>query len=118
MRFPYSRYEECSVCKADQHVCRLCREYDPNLADACREDRADFVVDKEKANFCDYFKPRPGAYQPRDEAQAREARARLAELFGESPAQLDRGQDGDQDSSPKTEAERALQELKRLFGDD
>jgi hypothetical protein len=114
MRFPYSRYEECSVCKADQHVCRLCREYDPNLADGCREDRAEFVLDKEKANFCDYFKPRPGAYQPRDDAQAREARARLAELFGESSGQLE----NDLNSNPKTEAERALQELKRLFGDE
>ena len=113
MRFPYSRYEECSACKADLHVCRLCRQYDSAVSDACREDRADFVLDKEKANFCDYFKPHPGAYQPADERKAREARAQLAELFGDSEPPQD-----DKDSGSESEAERALRELKRLFGDD
>lgn len=114
MRFPYSRYEECSACKADQHVCRLCKEYDTGVANGCREDRADFVLDKEKANFCDYFKPRPGAYQPRDDRQAREARARLAELFGEPTASAT----GQPATAEETESERALRELKRLLGDE
>ncbi|MCB1670856.1 MAG: hypothetical protein R3F41_20190 [Gammaproteobacteria bacterium] len=117
MRFPYSRYEECSTCKADLHVCRLCREYDPAIANACREERAEFVLDKEKANFCDYYRPRPGAYQPADDSKAREARARLAELFGESPP--DASSAGDVEAgAPETEAERALRELRRLFGED
>jgi len=114
MRSPYSRYEECSACKADQHVCLMCKEYDPTVADGCREDRADYVLDKEKANFCDYFKPRPGAFQPKDDSQTREARERLAELFGEEQPELDSKQQDDADS----EADRALKELKRLFGDD
>jgi len=113
--FPFSRYEECSVCKADQHVCLLCKEYDPNISDGCREDRADFVLDKEKANFCDYFKPKANAYRKKDDQQARQARAKLAELFGETPPLDSDKKDGD---SAATEAERALQELKKLFGDD
>ena len=113
-RSPYSRYEECTVCKADLHVCRMCRDYDPQVADACREDRADFVLDKDKANFCDFFRPRTGAYQKTDDSAAREARARLADLFGEAPAQPE-------EESTKTspsDSDRALAELKRLFGDD
>ena len=111
---PLSRYEECSVCKADQHVCMMCREYDPSIADACREERAEFVLDKDKANFCDYFKPRPNAYRKPDDAAARAARAKLAELFGETPPA-----DTEQapPSTPQSEAERALAELKRLFGE-
>ncbi len=111
---PFSRYEECSACKADLHVCLACKNYDGNLSDACREDRADFVLDKDKANFCDYFKANPKAYKKQDNAEARAARAKLAELFGEAPAD----ESEDQDDSPQTEADRALAELKRLFGDD
>jgi hypothetical protein len=113
MRYPYSRYEECSVCKADLHVCRMCREYDARVANACREDRAEYVLDKDKANFCDYFRPRSGAFQKKDDAAEREARARLAELFGEAVPEHDNAEQ----ENTESEADRALAELKRLFGD-
>ena len=111
---PFSRYEECSACKADLHVCLACKHYDASLSDACREDRADFILDKDKANFCDYFKVNARAYQKQDDAAAREARAKLAELFGEEPLDPDKAPE----TSPQTESDRALAELKRLFGDD
>ena len=111
---PFSRYEECSACKADLHVCLACKSYKPSLADACDEDRADFVLDKDKANFCDYFRANPRAYKQQDNSEAKAARAKLAELFGEEPAEDAAGQD----NSPKTEADQALAELKRLFGDE
>ena len=111
---PFSRREECSVCKADQHVCMLCKDYDPTVSNACREDRADFILEKEKANFCDYFKPRPNAYQRKDQQAAAEARAKLADLFGEEPEKTE----SETDKTPAlTESEKALEELKRLFGD-
>lgn len=112
---PFSRYEECSVCKADLHVCLACRHYDPNLNDGCREDRAEFVLDKDKANFCDYFRANPKPHVSRDNAEARAARARLAELFGEAAPD---SEDPARADDPKTEADRALAELKKLFGDD
>ncbi len=111
---PFSRYEECSTCKADLHACLACRHYDPALSDACREDRADFILDKDKANFCDYFKVNTRAFQKKDNDEAREARAKLAALFGEElPAE-----DPDHESSPLSESDKALADLKRLFGDD
>lgn len=109
---PFSRYEECSICKADLHVCLSCRSYDPATADGCREDRADFVLDKDKANFCDFFRPDPQAFRPRDDAAARTARAKLAALFGEGEPPQDAPE-----VPPVSEADRALAELKRLFGD-
>jgi len=112
---PYSRYEECTRCKADLHVCLLCRHYDPIVADACREDRADYILDKDKANFCDYFKPRPGAHVPHDDEANLEAKRKLAELFGEETADTASDQP---DTNPISEADKALAELKRLFGDD
>lgn len=111
---PFSRYEECSVCKADLHACLACRHYDPSVSDACREDRADFVLDKDKANFCDFYKPDPRAHKPTDDSAAREARAKLAALFGEGAADDEQTTTAD----PQSEADRALAELQRLFGDD
>jgi len=111
---PFSRREECSHCNADQHVCLLCTEYDAAVSDACREGRADFVLDKDKANFCDFFKPHPDAYQKKDASQETEARARLAELFGDEQGAAT----GDAGANISlTESEKALEELKRLFDD-
>ena len=110
---PFSRYEECTLCKADLHVCLTCRHYNPLINDSCREDRAEFVLDKDKANFCDYFKVNTHAYKRKDMSEAQMAKRKLTELFGEAPAD-----DADLEiSTPQTEAEKALAELQRLFGD-
>jgi len=110
---PFSRYEECSTCNADLHACISCKNYAPTLSDSCSEDRAEFVLDNEKANFCDFFKVNPKAYGNKDDAAAAAARASLAELFGEETEQ-----DSDADPSPTAEADKALAELKSLFGDE
>lgn len=110
---PFSRYEECSTCKADLHACVSCKNYRPNLSDGCSEDRADFVLDKDKANFCDFFNVNPKAYSLKDDASGKAARARLAELFGEEIET-----ESEAVTSPSKEADKALEELKRLFGDD
>jgi hypothetical protein len=33
----------------------MCRHYDKNSYNECRESMADRITEKEKANFCDYF---------------------------------------------------------------
>ena len=110
---PFSRYEECGKCRADLHACLGCRHYAPAAADACREDRADFTLDKDKANLCDFFTVHTKAYRHQDKAAAQKARAALAEIFGEDlPAD-----DMDSIHSAQTEADPALAELKRLFGE-
>lgn len=111
---PFSRYEECSLCKADLHCCRACSHYDSSASDGCREDRADFILAKERANFCDYFKVNRNAYNPADQQEAAQARAKLAALFGEEPEQQS---PSSRARSPQSESERALAELKRLFGE-
>jgi hypothetical protein len=52
--------------------------YDTSAHNRCREPQAEWVTDRERANFCDYFKPntqvaaaRPkGASGPLDEARS------------------------------------------------
>ena len=111
---PFSRHEECSYCNADLHVCIACKNYEPSISDACKEDRADFVLDKDRANFCDYFKVNPRAYKKQDNSKARKERAKLAELFGEI---LPEENAKSKNTVPQSEADKALAELKRLFGD-
>ena len=55
---PLGRREECSKCHSDAHVCKNCAHYDPKVYNECRETQADFIQEKERANFCDYFQVR------------------------------------------------------------
>lgn len=49
------RSDTCSHCGRDLHCCLQCKFYDPGSYNECREVQAERVVDKERANFCDYF---------------------------------------------------------------
>lgn len=49
------RTETCHGCGADLKVCLNCIQYDPRVAEQCREKRADLVLDKHLANYCEYF---------------------------------------------------------------
>lgn len=51
--------EACSRCDADLHCCKNCEFYDPAKHNQCNESQAEWVRDKEAANYCDYFRPAP-----------------------------------------------------------
>jgi hypothetical protein len=57
----------------------MCIFYDSKAYNECRETSADRVQDKEKANFCDYFKISSSGGDP-DHAK-KEALAKAAALF-------------------------------------
>lgn len=82
LSLPLRRLDECPKCRAELHVCKLCVDYDTRVAKHCREPTVEEVRDKEKANFCDYFKPRSGAYTPPDKAGIDKSKAALDALFG------------------------------------
>lgn len=82
LTLPLRRLEECLKCRAELHVCRMCVDYDTSVAKHCREPTAEEVRDKTHANFCDFFKPRPGAYVAPNTAEADKARTELERLFG------------------------------------
>jgi hypothetical protein len=90
-----------------------CKNFDPSVSDGCREDKADFILDKDKANFCDYFKANPKAYKKLDKKEARAARAKLAELFGEEFS----NEIGPTASTAQSESDDALAKLKEIFGE-
>jgi len=51
-----SRNDACPSCGADLRCCRNCRFYDGAVYNACRETQAERVLDKERSNFCDFFR--------------------------------------------------------------
>lgn len=54
------RQDSCEKCSRDTRVCRNCRHYDRSSNNECREEQAGRQVEKEKANFCEWFQPREG----------------------------------------------------------
>ncbi|MBP9673834.1 MAG: hypothetical protein KBD63_01960 [Bacteriovoracaceae bacterium] len=59
----FSRTEECSHCYAAFKCCRMCLYYDLAAYNECREPSAGRMVDKEKANFCEFFTINPDPQQ-------------------------------------------------------
>ena len=82
LSLPLRRTDECRVCRAELHVCLMCEFYDTSVAKSCRETIAEEVKDKQRANFCDYFRPSDRAYRPGDQSAADKAKAELEALFG------------------------------------
>ncbi|NCA70699.1 MAG: hypothetical protein EOM91_11450 [Sphingobacteriia bacterium] len=69
----YARANRCPGCDRPTHCCRNCRHYAPGRANECREPLVERVVEKDRANFCDWFAPqtqRGPATTPTDDPDA------------------------------------------------
>jgi hypothetical protein len=106
LSLPLRRLDECRKCGAELHVCKLCEFYNVTVAKHCRETVAEEVKDKERANFCDYFKPQPNAYSTAGQDAASKAKADLAAMFGGA----------NPGASEPSAADKAREELEKLFG--
>ena len=51
-----SRNDTCPKCGADLKCCLNCGFYEGRSYNQCTETQAERITDKEKANFCDYFR--------------------------------------------------------------
>jgi hypothetical protein len=81
LSLPLRRLDVCKSCNAELHVCKLCVEYDTSKAKHCKEPTAEEVRKKDEANFCDHFKPKEGAYVPKNTAEVEKAKSALDDLF-------------------------------------
>jgi hypothetical protein len=54
--FFVGRQTQCPSCGADLHCCLNCSFYDLGAYNDCREPQAERVLDKDRSNFCDFFK--------------------------------------------------------------
>ena len=73
------RRDECPQCKRDLHSCLQCRFYDRSYHNQCRESQAEYVGDKERSNFCDYFQF--GRESEGEKSAAEDAKRKLEGLF-------------------------------------
>ena len=53
----FNRESRCPACKRAVHACKNCKFYKPGYANDCTEPVAEYVTEKDRANFCDYFEP-------------------------------------------------------------
>ena len=79
---PLSTYAECRSCRAQLHCCRQCQHYNPRLRADCDEPRAESHSEREKANFCDWFKLRREFVEPGEKAPSADHQTELDTLFG------------------------------------
>ncbi|MBI4042992.1 MAG: hypothetical protein HY391_05915 [Deltaproteobacteria bacterium] len=79
--------DNCSTCATDLHCCFNCHFYDARAHNQCREPQADYVKDKERANYCEYFRPASGeemegrGFMGKRSAQSKAALAAAEKLF-------------------------------------
>lgn len=86
LSLPLSRRDQCPECWCELHVCKMCISFDRQVPRQCREDGADDVTDKDRANFCDWFQPSETAFDPSRKSEADAAREALDALFGDGDA--------------------------------
>ena len=77
------RSSECPSCGRDIKVCLNCKFYSPGSNMDCREDISEAVIDKDKANFCDYFKLGDGTSGGTVQKKADKARSEFDSLFND-----------------------------------
>ena len=74
------RDDRCDHCNADLHCCKNCEHWDPSAHNQCKEHIAEYIPDREKANFCSFFTFKDGA--PEDTtARVAKSKAALDALF-------------------------------------
>ncbi len=47
--------QDCADCGHDLHSCVQCQHYDPKIYNECKETMADRILEKQKANYCEFF---------------------------------------------------------------
>ena len=85
LTLPFSRRDECPSCAAHVHVCRMCVHFDEVVPKKCREDDAEEVTEKERANFCDWFKPGRDTFDPVRASKAAKPESKTAQTGSAAP---------------------------------
>lgn len=81
LSLPLTRRDLCPECGVELHVCRMCTQFDRRAPGQCREDDAEDVKEKQRANFCEWFAPSATAFEPKQKSEADQALASLEAIF-------------------------------------
>lgn len=114
---PISRHNQCPKCFEDLHCCQLCIHFDEENASRCMEDRAEPPMQKENANFCEYWRGNTNAFKPALKTAGSDAKAKLDALFGCSDdKEADDREERADVERPLSAEKKAKAELEALFG--
>ena len=104
---PITRRSHCPECFAELHCCLMCRRYTTRFHTKCEDERADPPERKDNANFCDYYKPRSGAFDAHGKMDADAAGSELKALFGrgEESGGDEGGEDSSEPDDPRDDAD-------------
>ncbi|MCP4908193.1 MAG: hypothetical protein GY910_24740 [bacterium] len=73
--------DECDRCHADLHICLNCVHHDLSAYNECREPNAERLLDRDRANRCDFFRPGRGDGQAEEGSERARAKKDLENLF-------------------------------------
>ena len=76
-----TRNDICPKCGAYLRNCYNCDFYDSGAHNQCRESSAEWVGDKEKANFCEYFVVSAKRFSGVGKSSKGEGKKKLDDLF-------------------------------------
>lgn len=77
------RNSTCGYCGTDLHSCKNCKFYEPGRHYDCNETVEEIIVDKERSNFCDYFKAKNTFSKTNNSDSAAKAKDAFLKLFGD-----------------------------------
>lgn len=76
-----TRQDTCPHCHHDLRCCKQCKFYDQDAYNECREVAAERIIDKERANFCDFYLTRGSKSAGSSYNRTVEAKQALEALF-------------------------------------
>ena len=77
----FFRSDTCPSCGRPLRCCKNCLFFEPTANNQCRESQAEWVGDKQAANFCDYFRQRENGGGSGGGSSSEQARKKLEDLF-------------------------------------
>jgi len=113
---PITRLSQCKACRADLHVCRLCKFYNPKLHDRCDNELAEPAREVDIANFCGYFVPKTNAFVDDEKSKSDAAMDELKALFGGGDeTKLEIEAEAEKEASSESEYDEAKAKFDSLF---
>ncbi|MDA3955558.1 hypothetical protein [Oceanispirochaeta sp.] len=71
----------CSECGKELKICYNCIHFDKASANQCREPQAEKVVEKDRANFCDYFSASGQSHVHSSNQKLEDAKKKIEDFF-------------------------------------
>lgn len=73
--------DECDRCQADLHVCLNCTHHDASAYNECRESGAERILERHRANRCEWFHSATLAGKGKGLSEQERAKSALDDLF-------------------------------------